>query len=120
MSFRRAKNLRRMIAAAVAAGALAVPATSNAWSWGYNYMGSSVNSTVVAGWNYWSYAYSDKRSGDRVGHTWTTQAGSWAWEAIDGVTTYYSTPGQFGFGGYIHSKWDWVYGNSSYIYNEDN
>jgi hypothetical protein len=108
------------VAVLAAVAALAIPSTAAAWSWGYNYMGSSVNTTVVAGWNYWSYSYADKRSGDRIYHEWKVENGSYCDDLIDGVTTYYSTPSNCGFGGYLYVKWGWVYGNSSYVYLEAN
>jgi hypothetical protein len=103
-----------------ALGVLALPGTANAWSWGYNYIGPSTNSTVVAGWNYWSYAAADKRSGGYIYHEWYTQAGSACFDNFTGVVSYYSTPGSCGFGGYLYSAWGYVSGNSSYVYLEDN
>lgn len=119
MSIRNVRP-RRAVAIVAAVAALAVPATASAWSWGYNYMGPSTNSTVVAGWNYWSYSYADKRSGDWIYHRWQTQAGGYCDDLFSGVTTYYSTPSSCGYGGYLYVNWGYVSGNSSYVYLEAN
>jgi hypothetical protein len=108
---------RRVIAALVAVGVLAVPGTAQAWSWGYNYMGQTVNQHVVAGWNYWSYATVDKANGDWIWLHWTTQSGGVCPLAFYGAVSYTSTPGgDCGYGGYLYLDFGWSTGYQSYVH----
>lgn len=108
---------RYAIAALAAVGVLAVPGTANAWSWGYNYMGQTVNQHVVAGWNYWSYATVDKTSGDWIWLHWTPQGGSpCPIEFWGAVSNYTSTPGgDCGLGGYLYLDMGYDQGYQSYV-----
>lgn len=112
-------SARRLAVALVAALALAIPAQAFAgyWSWGYNYIGASVNTTVGSGYNYWTDLYVDKNSGDRIYAGWALTSGSYCHNLLDGVTTWYAHPSSCGYGGYyLKNVLGWVYGNSSYTF----
>jgi hypothetical protein len=111
-------RLRGFMVVLAAVMALAIPATAGAWSWGYGYM----SSRVTVGWSYWSYSSANKQNGGRIYQEWKTSApgGSFCDNMIDGVTTYWSTPGDCGFGGYVWAEWGYIYGAASYVYAETN
>jgi len=119
MRFIRQKP-RTILASLIVALALTVPAAASAWSWGYNYIGPGT--VLVPGWNYWSYSSANKQSGGRIYQEWKSSepGGSLCDNLIDGVTTYFSTPGDCHFGGYVRAEWGYVFGNSSYTYAETN
>ena len=116
----RQRAARYALAALAGAAVLSVPSTANAWSWGYNYIGASTNSYVYAGWNYWSYAYADKKNGGEIFRQWQTQAGNYCDDYISGTRTYTSYPSDCGFGGYLYLYWGYISGNPSYVYLEAN
>lgn len=117
-------RLQRAAVLAVAVAALVIPATAGAWNWGYNYIGSGLNTPQVAGWSYWSYSSANKTSGGSVEQRWGHQeiVGGTAYcgHLAVGVTNYWSTPSDCGWGGYLYADWSYYAGDTSYIYMETN
>jgi hypothetical protein len=114
---RLALRQRLIVAVAALSVALAIPTAAFAWQWGYNYMTPNANSTVTAGWNYWSSLYIDKRSGGRIDYTFTKQTGGYCVNLVDGVTQVATTPSAAcGYGGYLYLNFHYIYGNSSYVF----
>lgn len=98
--------------------ALAFPAA--AWggyfSWGFNYVGASVNTFVASGWNEWDDQYVDKNSGDWIFAGFLHSDDTFCSRSLNGDTTSYVTRVELGCNAYQKSFVHWQSGNTSYLF----
>lgn len=120
-SSRRVRMLALLCCSALAALLMAGGASAVIASWGYNWMGSGVNSANV-GYNYWVAEWFDKQAPGGYWDTgWRTTAGvACRLETLPGGASGWIYPSQFGCGGYIDGDGKYQAGSASYVYMQFN
>ncbi len=97
--------------------ALVVPAVAQAatWSWGFNYVGVSVNTFVPSPWNYYDAISVTKNSGGSILYGFQRTDGAVCTAGLNGTANAYWTASDAGCSGYNRGYVQWNSGATSYL-----